>query len=84
MFAVIKAIATIINTVASVISMVTGALRDRAKQKKEDQYDDALANDAAAKVIVDDAERLRKKAHAACQIEKAGNPDANCNDGSGK
>lgn len=71
----LKSMAGLANSLIDLVNSVI----NKQKQKKEinevKKSEDKLTE---ANQIVDDKERLRKKAEAACEIEKTLNPDSDC------
>lgn len=52
--------------------------RQKQQQREIEQAEQAVADLDRANEIEDDDERLRKKAEAACRLERTLNPDADC------
>lgn len=75
MFGIIKAIATIVNALSSVISLASQYLKDRAEKKAKEKIDKANEAHNQSQKNPDD---LKGQADALCKLEKATNPKSDC------
>lgn len=66
------------ETARSVIGWISDFITRRKQKQKLEEMEKAEAALETANQIENDEERLKAKAEAACALEKAVNPDADC------
>ena len=76
---VLLGIKTLFEGVLSVFKYVQEARLKRSVEKKKVEIEQAAQDLKKANEVTDDDQRLKAKSEAACKLEKASNPDADCN-----
>lgn len=73
-----RAVLTVILFLKKAAAVIAELIGLREQKKESEQMQQAENKIDEANKIENDAERLKAKAEAACEIEKILNPDSNC------